>query len=108
MTNTTWTLIEEEKTDKEKLKTQLQDDTTLIRNACRNLIVDGQKVNQQLIENLVQEDLSQLEEYTMISKSITDAAKLLADTHQSVVKTTKEIEKIKEQKEKVNLDDLIQ
>ncbi len=93
--------------DKRELKENTIKDMDIARGSMREIIAHGRKINVSLIEDFENKDLSLLEEYGIITKSILDAAKLLTEINSITPKTIKEIENVQEEKKKIDLDSLM-
>lgn len=91
---------------KEELQESIEHDVNKMRGAMLELISNNRELNKDIIENMSAADYSLLEEYTLISKGILDAAKILTDLHTQTPKILQEIEKVQQQKEKIDLSEL--
>ena len=92
---------------KEKLSTEFEEDQQKIRGALREILSNNRSINHNLVESMVQGDMSQIEEYNLIVKGILDASKILTDLNSVAPKTVKDIDSIKNEKVKIDLDSLI-
>ena len=92
---------------KTDLKDDLQKDINIARGAMREIIANNRKLNKDILEEMGQDNFAMLEEYTILQKSILDAAKLLSDIHAAQPKTLKDISNLQDEKQKINLDELI-
>jgi excinuclease UvrABC helicase subunit UvrB len=93
---------------KKELQNDMIEDIDKIRGALREILDHNRVINRSLVESFTEGDLSMLEEYGLLSKGIIDAAKLLTEVNSQVPKTLHDIDKVKEEKQKINLDDLIE
>jgi uncharacterized protein (UPF0335 family) len=92
---------------KKELKDNTQADMNVARGAMREIIDHNRRINNQLVEQMEDADFSLLEEYSMITKGILEAAKLLTEINAQTPKTIKDIEKVEEEKKKIDLDSLM-
>ncbi len=92
---------------KKELSDNTKKDMDIARGSMREIIDHGRNINKTLVEGFEDKDLSLLEEYGIITKSILDAAKLLTDINAQTPKTLKDIEKVEEEKKKIDLDSLM-
>ena len=92
---------------KKELKENTQADMDIARGAMREVIAHNRKINKELVQQMDESDFSLLEEYSIITKGILDAAKLLTDINAQTPKTVQDIEKIQEEKREIDLDELI-
>lgn len=92
---------------KEELIEKTQKDLDIARGAMREIIAHNRVINKNLVEQMEESDFSLLEEYSLITKGILEAAKLLSDINAQTPKTVKDIDSLQEKKQKINLDDLV-
>ena len=92
---------------KRELKENTQEDMDIARGAMREIIEHNRKINKELVQQMDENDFTLLEEYSIITKSLLDAAKLLTDINAQTPKTVQEIEKIQEDKKPIDLDELV-
>jgi hypothetical protein len=95
------------RTAKEELHEEFAEDSLKVRGALREILSNNRSINTKLIDQMTQGDMSQIEEYTMIVKGILDASKLLTEMNSAAPKTVKEIDSIKNEKAKIDLDALM-
>ena len=100
--------VKERKNMKEELKENTHKDLDIARGAMREIIEHNRKINNNLVEQMEESDFSLLEEYSMITKGILDAAKLLSEINAQTPKTIKDIDSVQEGKKEINLGDLIE
>ena len=92
---------------KNDLKDELQEDINIARGAMKEIIENNRKLNRDILDDMGTDNFAMLEEYTILQKSILDAAKLLSDIHSVQPKTLKDISNLQDEKQKINLDELI-
>lgn len=92
---------------KEELKDQLQKDLKTSQGALREIIAHNRVINHQLVQNMEDGDFSLLEEYGLVTKGILDSVKLLNEVNAITPKTIKDIDSVREEKQSINLGDLI-
>ena len=76
----------------------IEDDFQKIRGALLSQIRNNQQISDELIKRFAQDDFSLLEEHTVLSKIVIDAARTLSDIYKNKP----------QQKSKVNLEDLME
>ena len=92
---------------KEELKESIEHDVQKMRGAMLELISNNRELNKELVDQMHEADYSLLEEYGIISKGILDAAKILTDIHTQTPKILQEIEKVHQEKKKIDIQDLM-
>ncbi len=91
---------------KQELKEEYKKDFKKVKSALLEIISNSRNISTDIAKNLAEEDYSLLEEYGVLTKNIIDASKQFNDLYINAPKIISEIEKIKESKKKINLEDL--
>ena len=94
--------------NKKEFQAQYLKDFEKVRGALLSQIANNSKLDETLMEQFASEDFSLLEEHAVLSKIILDSTKVLSEAYKFAPEIIDKIEKTKsEQKEKINLDDLL-
>jgi len=94
--------------NKKELKEQFNKDFLKVKTAILDVIQTSRNVSNDIAESLAQEDYSNIEEYTILTKNIIDATKQFNELYLNAPKIIGDINKnVQEEKKKVNLDDLM-
>ena len=97
-----------EQSQKSELKENVQTDLDIARGAMREIIDNNRSINRGIVLEFEQADYHLLEEYNLVTDGILKAAKLLTDINAQTPKTLKDINSIEDEKQKINLEDLIE
>jgi len=92
---------------KKELKNQFSKDFIKVKSALLEIISNSRNISNDIAENLASEDYSSIEEYGMLTKNIIDATKEFNSLYTNAPKILTEIDKVKEEKKKINLEDFV-
>ena len=93
---------------KKQLREQFSTDFKKVNGALMEIIQTSREVSSKIAEVLVNNDYSSIEEYNMLTNNIINASKQFNDLYTQAPKIIGSIEKeIKDQKQKVSLDELM-
>ena len=95
--------------NKNELKEEFSKDFMKVKGALLEVIQNSRGAASEIAESLANEDYSSIEEYGILTKNIIEASREFNNLYTQAPKILGSIEKeIKEQKSKINLEDLIE
>jgi len=99
--------MEKNRRSKEALYENTTEDNDIARGAMRELIDVNRKLSRKITDEFKHGDYGLLEEYAQLADNIFKGSKLLVEINQTAPKTFKDIQSLQEQKEKINLKELM-
>jgi hypothetical protein len=94
--------------NKKELKEEFDKDFMKVKSALLEVIQNSRAIASDIAESLASEDYSSIEEYNMLTTQIINASKNFTDLYTQAPKIIGSIDKeIKEEKQKINLEDLM-
>lgn len=94
--------------NKKEMQKKYLDDFEKMRGALLAQIANNSKLDQTLMERFAEDDFTLLEEHAALSKIILDSTKVLSEAYKYAPEIVTKIDETDtEEKEKINLDDLI-
>jgi Zn-dependent M32 family carboxypeptidase len=94
--------------NKKELKEEFSKDFKKVKSALLEVISTSRTIASDIAESLAQEDYTSIEEYTMLTSNILQASKNFTELYTQAPKILGSIDKdIKEEKKKINLQELI-
>ena len=101
---------EQKQMNKNDLEHELTKDLKTVRSAMREMLSGNRTITNNIMEEMGTGDEDayvHIEEYMLASKNIIDASKVMQDLNNSMIKAVKEIRQLKDETEKLSLDDLL-
>jgi len=95
--------------NKKQLKEEFSKDFIKVKSALLEIISTSRNISAEISENLANDDFSSIEEYNMLTNNIINASKNFTDLYTQAPKIIGAIDKeVKEEKKKINLEDLVE